>query len=121
MLYAAIHHIHNLAGFQKVMGGVPVYPQANEHWKASSVWEASEGLSVIDVGKLIDQVCGRYAANECCELTKPAARRFEKSRHESEDDDIDVEDAFDIAHSLKIKIVTRYDQKSRNLYIYRVN
>jgi hypothetical protein len=68
MLFAAVHHIHDLAGFQRVLEGVPVYPQtgAKKHWKASSLWEASEGLTVIDTGKLIDRVCGRYAENECC-------------------------------------------------------
>ena len=120
MLFAAVHHIHDLAGFQRVMEGVAVYPQigAKEHWKASSLWEASAGLTVIDTGKLIGSVCGRYAENECCVLTKLGERKLKRRRRESEW--ADVEDAFDIAHSLKIKIVTRYDRESRKLHIYRV-
>jgi hypothetical protein len=123
IVVAATHYVYDLAGFRKVMPGVPVAPrsgQANDkRLEASSVWESSEGLTFEDIQEVVDVVTGKYARNEYFEHGTRSAliRKRRRGNRTSREDDI--ADVMNEAHALQIEIVTRYDGASRKLYVYR--
>jgi hypothetical protein len=81
MHVAVIHHIHDHAGFKRVMSSATIcspLSRKSDFLMAYSVWESRESPSVTELGEIqrvVDKVCGRYAKNECFELSARAQNK----------------------------------------------